>query len=408
MTTTITYGKRASCVLASSRVTHVRPALDQSMPTAEVSTQVRAALARPINFPPLASCTVPGDRLVVAVEQGLPCWEQVLAGVLAALREAGVETSRVTLLLPKTSALESALRDMVDSFHAGDVSLEIHDPDDDHQCSFIGVTRTGRPLRLNRRLCDADVVLPVGICSLPLQREERYAEFNGLFPQFSDRETINRFHAPIGMDSTVLRRERCAQMDEAARMLGIGLTVQLVPSPRGGLAAILAGEPLAVVKAASTKYREIWSRNVDSRGNLVVATLAGEAAEQSWRNFGRALEAAERVLEPDGAIVVCSELAQPPGPSLQRLMGNESCQASEREIMRDRFADSWPALLLCRALQRGTIYLRSQLPAEVVESLGVAPIQTDEEIKRLVKAHDRCVVLDDAARLLPTMIDPDA
>jgi len=406
MATTLTYGKGASCMLESNRITHLQPALDESTPISELPALVCTALARPINFPPFASCTAPGDRVVVALGQGLPCFEQLVEGMLATLREAGVETSSVTMLLSGTSEQESALRDLLVGFDAEDISIEVHDPDDERQCSFLGVAKTGRPLRLNRTLCDADLVVPLGVCSLSTQSEDRCAKFNSLFPHFSDRETIDRYHAPIAMDSKVHRSERLEEMNEVGWMLGVGLGVQVVPGPRGGIATLMAGEPSTLADVTSTKYREIWSRNVDSRGNLVVATLAGEAPEQSWQNLGRALEAAERVLEPGGVIVVCSELAQLPGPSLRRLMGNESYEASEREIMRDRFADSWPAMLLCRALEQGTIYLRSRLPAEVVESLGMAPITAAEEIERLVQAHDHCVVLEEAQRLLPMVVEP--
>ena len=390
-------------MLQSSQVTHVQPHLAPSLPEADLSDLLRASLRAPLEYPPLANATVPGDRVVLTLEYGTPCPYLLVEGSLAALRDAGVEASDATLLLDPGFLREAKLREKLERLaETGGVKLLVHDPKDDTRLTTVGVTKAGRPLRLNRILVDADLVLPIGL-SKPLPgNEHRGSTFSSLFPKFSNQETVERYRAPIAGDSKVIRTERLQEIEESGWLLGVGLAIQVVPDHAKGISAIFAGEPRAVAAAAGDRHQAVWSCGAERPSDLVVARITGDSAQHTWENVGRALETAEQVLEPDGTIVLCSELADPPGPSLQRLAGNESSQEVERELMRDRHPDSWAALRLSRALQRGPVYFRSQLAASLVEGLGLAPLASEEELSRLIRQSESCLVLEGAQRLMMT------
>jgi len=404
MATQLTYGKATTCLLDSAEVTHLRPQQERSLPIHEIAAQVRAQLNQPINYPALSQATVPGDRVTVAIEQGMPQQLSVLDGALLALRDAGVEGEFVTVLLPAGSVNAESLQLELANLGHVDCSFKIHDPEDEKANTFLGATRAGQPLRLNRDLCDADLVLSFAVS----QPQNPTANYSGLFPTYSDTETISRFSALAAEQSTEVVTESLSEIEACGQMLGVGLIVQVVPGPGGQVAAVFAGEPASVAKKAWAEYRQIWSCETESRGDLVITTLTGDTCEQTWQNVSRAIVAAEAVLEVGGAIVICSELAVPPGRSLGHLANNEDPLVLQREILSDPSADSGPALQLSRALERGTIYLRSQLPSAVVESLGIMPLESDNELERLAQAHRPCLVLEEAQRLLPTIVEPEA
>jgi hypothetical protein len=129
---------------------------------------------------------------------------------------------------------------------------------------------------------------------------------------------------------------------------------------------------------------------------LFVATITGGDASQTWANVARALETAERVVEEGGAVAICTNLAEPPGHSLGRLIGDPDLDVAARKISHDHDADSWPAWRLARALQRGPVYLLSQLPAETVEDMGVAPVESVDDLVRLASRHESFLVVPDA------------
>jgi hypothetical protein len=136
----------------------------------------------------------------------------------------------------------------------------------------------------------------------------------------------------------------------------------------------------------------------------VIAALAGDDDEQTWENLARALTASERVRLPDGAIAVCSNLAEPPAGSLNRLAEAVDLATAQRELRRDPAHDAHSARVLAQALERGPVYLKSRLPADVVESLGMTPIESDAELSRLAASRRHCVVIEEAQRLRPHFI----
>jgi hypothetical protein len=244
MPVTLSYGNGAICELDSSQVIHVRPKDDRSLSSKEINDQFRAALAKPVDYPPLANATVPGDRVVIAIPYGILCPVELVEGALAALQDAGIEPLDSTLLLSHGFSTDDPLREqMAQLANSKEIALVVHDPAEVDITSIVGVTRTGRPLRLNRLLFDADLVLSLGTCTLDSGTDQPCEIFRGLFPVFSDQETIEHYRAPIAVDSKVIRSERRYEINESGWLLGVGLTIQIVPSPSGGIAAIFAGEP---------------------------------------------------------------------------------------------------------------------------------------------------------------------
>jgi hypothetical protein len=139
----------------------------------------------------------------------------------------------------------------------------------------------------------------------------------------------------------------------------------------------------------------------------VIATVTGGTETQNWQNIGRALAAAERLVADDGAIAICSNLDDPPGQSLGRLIGADDLADTERQLLHDHSADSWAAWQLVRALQRGPVYFLSQLDPETVEDMGMAPVAGIEELLRLTRRHESYIVLDDAQHVLASVIGED-
>ncbi len=416
MAITLTYGNDVTCPFDARELTHLHPAILAPLAPEKLAADLRTALFKPLGYPSLDSAVVPGDQVVLAIDVNVPEVQSLVRAAISVFREIGIEPNNITVL----TSIASESKKLDD-----DLQSELHDPDDEEKCAMLGVDKSGRIVRLNRTICEADFVLSIGCCSQefrrpptqglspdPMEEElpqkkpeqpddsETYSKFPGLFPQFSDRETIERFCAPVAMDNHVHHLQRIEEANEAGWRLGVRLVVQVVPGCSGGVAEILAGDPATVAETAAARYRQIWECETPRRGDLVVASITGE---QTWQNFGRAMLAVESVLEEHGTIVLCSQLDQPPGPSLQRLSDSDDFTTAEREIMRDRASDSWPATLLARALEQGSVYFRSHLADDVVESLGMTPIASDEELLRLARVGEHCIVLEHAQRLMPSV-----
>ncbi len=400
MTTTITFGAADSCELALGDHTLLAPVAVNHPALADPAGAMRAALAAPRGYPPLAAAVVPGDHVAIAVGKALPQLASLLRGAIAALVEAGIEPADITVLTAEP--LDGAGR-VAEELAAAGVKVAVHNPCDDASLAMVAITASGLPLRFNRALAEAEFVLPIAAARSALAGDGATAKYAGLFPQFSGRETADRFYARGKSTPAERRAERIAEANEAGWLLGVGLSVNVVPAAGGGVAAVLAGDPAQVAAAAAEQFEEIWERPAASQGDLVIAALAGDAEEQTWSNLARALSAAERMLGPEGAIAVCSALDQSPSGSFERLQDAVDFGAVAQRLRRDHAADARPAMILAQALQRGSVYLRSRLPADVVESLGMTPIESDAELSRLAAGRRHCIVIEEAQRVKPRL-----
>lgn len=373
----------------------------------EPAAAVRMTLASPQGFPPLAAATAPGDVTAIAFAAGIPRANIVLRGVIEAMLEAGVSPGMITIVLAEPlEHREQFERELVE-LHAEGVKFELHDPDDEQSIAMVGVNSAKEPLRLNRTLAEADFVLPVSAERLPEGKQVDESKFAGLFPAFSNRETAVRVRQESSSESPKTLKRSRAEVDEAGWLLGVQLIVSVVPGANDGVAAVLAGDPDQVAREASELTREIWERSAGEPGDLVIAAVPGAEREQTWDNLARALAAASLVAAPGGAIVVWTELDTPPTGPLNRLREAVDFGEVQRELSRDEATEAHPAMVLAKALEEGPVYLRSRLPSDVVESLGMTPIENDGELTRLTAGRDHCIVIEEAQRLIPRPIMRD-
>lgn len=396
MSTTLQYGDGEEHQLELAGCQRIGPPEGAALDRAAVAEILRAALAKPIDFPPLAAATVPGDHVVVALEQGVPMLAEVIEGLVAALADAGIEPSQTTYVAAQSHSDTGAqLQELADT--AG-IDLRIHDPSNEEECSLVSITKSGEPLRMNREIGEADLVLPVTLAKGSMG-EENQTKFAGLYPEFADGDTISRFQKSLSKQSPRDRKKCQTESDEAGWLLGVAITVRIVPGPSGTVAAIVAGEPSAVANMAAEQYGEVWNQTLGETGELVIATMSQEEG-QTWQQLAQALDCAETALRPGGAIVVCSQLAELPGPAVRTLGGNRDYAQLTKSLGRVRAPDKNIALQLCSALDRGAVYLNSHLPSDLVEDLGFTPIESATELQRLTESFENIVVLEDAHKLV--------
>ena len=73
-------------------------------PLADPAAATVAALADPIDYPALARSTTPGDRVVLAMDRGVPQAASVVAAIVGTLIDAGVEADGISVLQPQAGA----------------------------------------------------------------------------------------------------------------------------------------------------------------------------------------------------------------------------------------------------------------------------------------------------------------
>lgn len=283
-------------------------------PPDDLAAAVAASLNEPLDYPPLARSTTPGDRIVLVLDPGLPQAAQITAAVVRSLLDAGVDADGIMVL--RTQADIDAGADdpcrLVPEPVKQRISLFTHEPNDRRQMAYLAANDAGEPILLSRAIHDADLVLPIGrLC--PETAAGYYGIHGTVFPTFSDRRTLSRFCSLRSLrDDGKRKKELIAEVDHVAWLLGINFTIQLVPAAGALVPHVVAGQSDAVLRRGRELYRAAWSWLVPRRASLVVAAIEGDADQQTWQTFGRVLEAAVELVEDGGSIAVCCELAAAP------------------------------------------------------------------------------------------------
>jgi nickel-dependent lactate racemase len=379
-------------------LTHVSDdaARDGGASPLDPAEEVKRALAEPLEFPPITAGIVPGDRVAIAVDSRAPCVAEVVRGAVETLMEAGVEPQGISVVTTD-SLTDQACRDALPTLESGP-QFVVHDPADENNLCLVGTLKRGEPLLINRAIFDADIVLPIGCARVNLQ-----GAYESVFPRFSSAETLAKYRTPSHHDRAKERASTRKEIDEAGWRIGVLMTVQVVPGRGETVAQVLAGEPQAVARRSEELCRQRWSLHSPQRVSLMIATVTGGARAQTWENVGHALATAEELVDDGGAIAICSNLEEPLGESLGRLIGSGDLDRAIRKISHEAGVDSWPAWLLGRALQRGPVYFLSQLNAETVEDLGLAPVENVDDLVRLAGRHESFAVVEDSQHAVVTV-----
>jgi nickel-dependent lactate racemase len=226
-----------------------------------------------------------------------------------------------------------------------------------------------------------------------------------LYPRLSDAETIGRLRTPSQRATTARLTKAERKADEAGWLLGVPLVMQVVPGAGGTVAAVVAGDAEAVAEHCQELCDELGHVKVPRQASLVIASVTGGPQEQTWENVGRALAAIEPVAAEYGAVAICTELNCRPGHAIGQLIGSSDFAEVESNVRNDHSADSWTAWHLARALQRGPVYFMSQLDADDVEEMGLAPVADMEELARLASHQESCIVLDHSQYAVATVAE---
>jgi len=336
---------------------------------------------------------VPGDQIVLAVDRAVPQAAAVIAGVVHALLDGHAEAGDITIVStdPDAARLTSLLANDIRS----QISVITHDPGDADAIGYLATSQEGKQVRFNRALLEADIVLPIG--TLRLDAGLSYFGINsGLFPTFSDAATIERFRSPGTTSSEVHQRRRAEEAAEAAWLLGSQFTLQVAPGPRDSILHVLAGDARSVARRGRELCEAAWLHQSPTRAELVVASIEGGPEHQTWDNFSRALFSAARAVRDGGAIVLCTEMSCPPGPALQKLRADASDDQLMLALKRDRSEDAVAAALLVSERLRAHVYLLSYLESEVVEDLGLGHVADADDVERLSRRFESCILLGNA------------
>ncbi len=252
--------------------------------------QMRAALTKPIGTPRIRELAQGKKEVVIIfddITRPTPVY-RIAPLVLEELHEAGIADSQIRFVI--ASGTHGAHDNKALRAKVGQEILERffvfqHNPYDN--CVPVGATALGTPLSVNREVMTCDLKIGIG-CILPHPQ----AGFGGggklILPGISHIESVDFFHkrilgsppgtvGPGNWNENPMRQET----DDAARLIGLDMTIDVLFNGRCEVTDLLAGDPVIAHHEGANLAKDIYATPLLAGADVAITNAhakPGEAA----------------------------------------------------------------------------------------------------------------------------------
>ena len=356
----------------------------------DLEQAVARGLAEPVASASLRRLADGARRVVVTIpDASRPCPNPVvLRRLLAELNGAGIPDDGIAVAVGcglHATTSEAERRRLAGEHTAARV--DVYDAQGlESVVADLGSTSLGAPVRIERRVASADLVVSVGVLEPHL-----YAGFSGgvkgVAIGCAGHETIAWTHRPAFISSAgvalgALEGNPFQQtLREVAARTPLRYAVNAVMDERGQASAIAAGDPVAVQTALALAHRAAWLRPVDGPFDVLVAGVHAPKSDnfyQASRAATYAGLAARPAVSRGGLIVVCADTPDGAGTGPgERNFAAVLAETSPDDLVARGLCEplgpgGQRAFVVARVLQRYRLAVVGAADPAFLEPLGVA------------------------------------
>ena len=308
-------------------------------PLARPAEEIRRSLEYPVGTPPLPKIIdakgKPAGEISVCITTSditrpVPYKGEsgILDPLLRILHGCGVRRENVTLLVGTGTHRPSTAQEKVAMFGervAAEFRIIDHVCDDESMLTYMGRTRSGTEIHINRHFVEADVKIATGLVESHFMAGVS-AGRKAICPALVSRKTIERFHSAQFLSSPkatnlVLEGNPCHEESlEIARKSGVDFIVNTVLNRRLELIGIFSGDLEKSHGLAVELVRRVVAIPVDREYDIVL-THGGYVGINHYQNAKAACNALPIVRENGFLILSACERDQDPiGPATYKTL----------------------------------------------------------------------------------------
>jgi nickel-dependent lactate racemase len=369
-------------------------------PVADLAGAVRRALEEPYRFPPLRRALTPDDHVAVAVDESLPRLPELLVPLLEHVRSAGVSAEAITLICLPPSTGQSWALELPDEFQ--DIHVEVHQPADRRQLSYLATTRQGRRIYLNRSAVDADQLILLTGRGYDPRLGVSGAE-TALFPNLSDEGTQQEFAAKLSLDTPSAKPWPIrSEAVEVCWLLGAPFLVQVIEGTDSEVLHVLGGTTESSGKGQRL-HDARWRVVVAQQADVVLAGIGGDLSRHTFDDLARAFFCAARVVKPSGRIVLLTEANPSLGRAAEVLRRHDDPMDALKTLLQEKPPDLAAGFQWATAAEKAKLHLLCRLPSDIAEELFVVPLAQAQNVGKLLPEGTSCLFLPDAHKTLAVL-----
>ncbi len=375
----------------------------KAQPLDDPIATLRKSLERPHNSPALRDRLTPASRVLVLIAdltRGGPA-KELLPPFLEYLTEAGVPSGSINVLVARGTHRELSEDERSFFKSIAPIKVSEHDCDDSASVSALLLTSRGTPVRVNRAIRDADLVVLFSSVSF-----HYFAGFGGgrklVLPGSSDRSAIMSNHRLALLDTQPVQlHPECRpgnlsgnpvheDMMEALAALPNTFAVNFFAASDGDAAFINAGDPVVSHAVACEAYRASHTAQVPQASGIVIVGCGGRPYDINLLQAHKALRHAAHAATRGAHILFYAECPEGIGsPSLQKALEGDHKKFLD-SAWNDYGLNNQTAVSLLGLTTSHRVGLVSALDEEVVGAAGMVPCDNPEAfIAEAIDAHPK-------------------
>lgn len=326
-----------------------------------------------------------------------PLSQAVLRAALAWLEQAGLRPEAITLLIASgthTPMTPDEFPQVLPPDLLARHPVISHDCDDRAALRYLGETPRGTPVWINRAFLAADLRVVMGNIEA-----HQFMGFSGGVKGaaigLAGRETVSANHAlmrdPAARAARTDDNPARQDVEDIGRLTGVHLAVNAVLNRDKQVVRVLAGEPLAVMRAGIPLVRALVEVPVPAPFDLVIAAPGGHPKDLNLYQAQKALAHAAPVVRDGGVVIVVAACGEGTGSAAYEawMVGMTSHQAVLERFAREEFRlGPHKAFQIARdAIRLREVLLVTEMPPEQVRHALLTPAASlDQAVARALSA----------------------
>jgi lactate racemase len=308
------YGSKGLEVdLPDERVTVIEPSFVPAIDNLHAA--LVAALRAPIGRPPLRDIVRPGQKIAISVcdiTRAQPR-EAMLRSVFEEMP--GINPDDVTVLIATgthRTNTRAELERMLGHDILANYTVINHDSRDESSLAYVGDTKSGAPIYLNRKWLAADIRITTGFVE-----PHFFAGFSGgakmVAPGLAGLKTVlvlhdaKRIGSPNATWGVIDGNPVQDDIREIARTTGVTFSIDVTLNRDQEITGVFTGELFAEHRQACLFSKKSVMCPVDSLFDVVLTTNSGYPLDQNLYQAVKGMSAAAKVIKPGGTIVCAAE-----------------------------------------------------------------------------------------------------
>ncbi len=381
----------------------------------------QAAVADPIDAPPLSDVVAPGERVAIVIPditRPLPT-ARMLPWVLDALGP--VDPNDIVIVNGTGSHRVNTPAELIamvgEDVYRG-YRVVNHDAHDTGTLAIAGTGIDGQPVLMNREYVEADRRIVLGFIE-PHFMAGFSGGCKGVFPAVADIGAIMRYHdaATIGHPGSTWGvldgNPTQARIRHDGALLPVDFCVNVTLNRNRQITRFFCGDVRAAHDTGCRFSRDTAMVACPAPFPIVVTTNSGYPLDQNLYQAVKGMSAAAQIVADGGLIIAaarCNDGFPDHGNFRPLLFGAASPRALLETILAPGFSvyDQWEAQLLAMIRLKARVALKSGLADDEVVKAHLAPIsdivQAVEEERRRVGADAPIAVLPEGPMTIPYLL----